>query len=279
MAVSGGNSTPSEAFSFVAGGSHQITAFLQAAAHATDKESVVEQSEELMDLPADQRFIEARDIFPPAFGLGDEISEIDEDDLPPWLREFFNRENPKQLFVQLLKLMRSEIRSVRKQLYVEVLNKPQGGEDYVVLSVLLSDYEDLLRLMIERQSEEVENSEALLSLYSLLVSHLILIDSGERKNVYPELIEDLSRTPTYFNRVHNGDSELDSTDLTHEEMKMGILIEGIAELYQEEDITVAKGAELAGIPRDTFEEQLMQRGIRPDYGPETVDELYDDVNL
>jgi predicted HTH domain antitoxin len=49
--------------------------------------------------------------------------------------------------------------------------------------------------------------------------------------------------------------------------------------YAESDMTIGRGAELAGMSQEQFVDLLEQNNMRPDYGPVSVDELYSGANL
>lgn len=49
--------------------------------------------------------------------------------------------------------------------------------------------------------------------------------------------------------------------------------------YKSRNITVARGAEIAGVPTDRFKEELEKRGVEVRYGPDSVEELYQGSEL
>ena len=56
-----------------------------------------------------------------------------------------------------------------------------------------------------------------------------------------------------------------------------IRIEWAIHEYQTEDISLSKAASLANVSFDRMKEILIQRGIQPRLGPETIDEIYSDL--
>lgn len=44
--------------------------------------------------------------------------------------------------------------------------------------------------------------------------------------------------------------------------------------YQNEDISLGKAAEIAGVSMETMKRFLMKNGIRPELGPETIEEAH-----
>ena len=57
-----------------------------------------------------------------------------------------------------------------------------------------------------------------------------------------------------------------------------IRIEWALYLYQNQDISLSKAAALANIPFYKMKEILIKRGIQPKLGPETIEEIYSDLN-
>jgi len=102
----------------------------------------------------------------------------------------------------------------------------------------------------------------------------MLIESGEKQHLYPELIEDISRYPNYIARVQRGEAAAALQDRPFEQVERSVLVAAAVKLYQDEPISVARGAELAGVSRDDFERALTERGMQPRYGPDSVDELH-----
>lgn len=282
MAVSGGNANSDEAFSLMAGNSTQLLEFLRAASDEADKEDVVERAKEIVGMDPEEKFTGSANLFSLIVGTDDDLSELTAEDLPSELNQLFGQDNARELIAQMLKLLAGEVQRIRKRLYQEILDGTQHPESYLILSLLLKEYEEIIYHMassVERDEVIEDDEEAVASIYSVIASHIILISTGERKRIYPELIRDIFQYPFYFPRAIGEEEKYDPENHSLREMEQGVLVEGTTTLYQEEAISVSRGAELLGIDRTSFEELLAERGIRPNYGPETADELYDDIEL
>lgn len=282
MAVSGGNANSDEAFSLMAGNSTQLLEFLRAASDEADKEDVVEKAEEIVGMNPEKKFTGSANLFSLLVGTDDDLSGLTAEDLLPELKQLFGQDNARELIAQMLKLLAGEVERIRKRLYQEILDGTQHPESYLILSLLLKEYEEIIHHMassIEKDEVIEDDEEAVASIYSVIASHIILISTGERKKIYSELIRDIFRYPFYFPRAIGEEEKYDSENHSLREMEQGVLVESTTTLYQEEAISVSRGAELLGIDRTSFEELLAERGIHPNYGPETADELYDDIEL
>lgn len=280
MAVSGGNASSDDAFSLVAG-NPQIVGFLGAIADETDKEKVIEEAENIINSPPEEKFTGSANLFSSVIDTDKKLSELNSEDLPPWVKGLFGQDNAQELVIQVLSLLSEEIQRLRKQLHEEILDRPRHPESYLVLSLLLDEYSELLDYLSDNiEREEMDGDvEAIGSIYSVIASHLLLISTGERENIYPELIKDVFRYRFYYPRALGKEEKFDPEELSLEEMDRAVLVESVVQFYQEETISVSRGAELLGTDRTTFEDLLVKRGIRPKYGPETAEELYDDVEL
>lgn len=282
MAVSGGNGGSDEVFSLVAGNSAQLLGFLKVASDETDKEDVITEAQEIIEMPPEEKFTGSANLFSSMIDVDDEISELTAEDLPPWMKQLFGQDNARELLAQMLKLLAGEVERIRERLYEEILGGTKHPESYLIVSLLFKEYEELLEYVASAvQDDEIveRNGEAVASIYSVLASHIIVISTKERKKIYPELVRDIFRYPFYFAPESSEDEQYDPEDYSIQEMEQGVLVESTTTLYQEESISVSRGAELLGVDRTSFEELLVERGIRPNYGPETAGELYDDIEL
>ena len=282
MAVSEGGSGSNEAFSLVAGNSAHIVSLLKTASDLADEKEVTGKAEEIIRLPPEEKFTEAVELFGTAFGLETDLAEAELEDLPPWLGSFIDEENIEEFLSQGLDIIIGEIRGIRNQVQESILNRSSGEQGYLILLELLLEIEELLEYIsnnVKSELDEVADKKALLSTYCVLVSHFLLISTRERQEVYPELIRDIYRYRFYFAHARGEDVSFDFEEKNLDEMKNRVLILAATDLYRLEEITVSRGAELVGLRRDAFERLLVKRGIRPEYGPGSVDELHDDVDL
>ena len=282
MAVSEGNPGSNEAFSLVAGNSAHIVSLLKTASDLADEKEVTENAEEIIRLPPEEKFTEAVEHLGTTFGVEKEFSKADLEDLPPWLRAVIDEENIEEFLSQGLNFIIGEIRGIRKQIQDGILNRTSEEQGYLVLLELLLEIEEILEYIsnnIENELDGVADKKTLLSTYCVLASHFLLISTRERREVYPELIRDLYRYRFYFAHARGEDVSFDFEEMNLDEMKNRVLTLAATDLYRLEEITVSRGAELVGLRRDVFERLLVKRGIRPDYGPDSVEELDDDVDL
>jgi predicted HTH domain antitoxin len=105
-----------------------------------------------------------------------------------------------------------------------------------------------------------------------------VVESGEADDYSNEILwRDTARLIYHVERAVDGESETiddpEAEDLTH--LKAEIRQLGAVIAYSRLDISVGRGAELAGVSRSAFRELLAQSGVAPRFGPSDADELFD----
>lgn len=127
-------------------------------------------------------------------------------------------------------------------------------EKYQLGSVFIATYARLYREIKRDQTGKQLSLDALAKdiLYGERVLTKILNPSAE----YPEI------------------EELPSDEVATIAIRRGAL-----RAYVQADISIGRGAELAGMTQDQFVEFLEQNDIRPNYGPSSVEELYSGPDL
>ncbi len=141
----------------------------------------------------------------------------------------------------------------------------------VLLGIYLEKAQEAF-LKIDERIESGESVDIPLSIFITLSGRLIQTSLYDEESLGSDLFRDVLRADFYLTE---SDSILiqDPEGLSEEEAKQRALIEGSVLLYKNEEISVSRGAELADVPLSVFEEELESRGIRPDYGPENLDEF------
>jgi len=285
MASSGFLPDSNDAFDFLAGRSNQVSQFLRLVAEEVDPEEVLERANEIIEKPPEEKYNQPGALFNMVFDVEGDLLDLDLSDLPANIRFFFEGFDKKEDFVNLLlNALVGVFRQKREEMQQQLLERPPGTQGYLILSVLMQNIEKIIRYIADRiyyeDNDEID-VELLASLYNVQASHLLLIIEGEKDRLYPELIKDVFRFPFYFEQaIADGrEFEYDPEDIPVEQMYQEILVWGAVDAYQELEITVSRGAELAELPREEFEQQLAARGIRPNYGPESGEGLNEEIEL
>lgn len=137
---------------------------------------------------------------------------------------------------------------------------------------------DLPALELDEQEKDQLGS-ILIATYARLYREIKRQQNGERP-----LLNVLAKDILYGERalvaVLHPDAEYpEIEDMTDGERATIAIRRGVLRAYVQSDISIGRGAELAGMTQEQFVEFLEENDIRPDYGPESVDELYSGPDL
>ncbi len=91
-----------------------------------------------------------------------------------------------------------------------------------------------------------------------------------------ELVRDVARTLWHVERAIGGEASFvdDPETATDEQLRERVREFGAAVAYNRLDISVGRGAELAGLSRPAFEALLEEYDVAPRFGPDSVADLY-----
>jgi predicted HTH domain antitoxin len=92
-----------------------------------------------------------------------------------------------------------------------------------------------------------------------------------------ELVRDVARTIWHVERAVDGEASFvdDPEAATDKQLRERVRGFGAVLAYSRLDISVGRGAELAGLSRPAFEARLEEYDVEPRFGPDSVAELYD----
>ena len=143
---------------------------------------------------------------------------------------------------------------------------------YLILGVYL-DKANQAFMEVDSHTGEPDVIEKVLSVFAALSSRMILIVLGEQSELTEEMVRDVPRADFYLQKAIGEEPAVDPEERPFEQIRREVFKEGAILAYQKADISVSRGAELANIPVKEFEEALAAAGVKPKYGPETVEEL------
>lgn len=175
----------------------------------------------------------------------------------------------------------SQLENSIDDLYEELV-ETRGGEPGVLLaSVFLEKLQRSAQAAAEVRYRDLdsERSRRALSTFVTMCSHFALVALGEREEFTEQLVRDVLWVDYYLAHDEGERAGIDPAELTFEEVESRLLLAGAISAYERLDITVSRGAELAGVPVAEFEKHLLERGIRPNYGPEDGEQLLEGPGL
>lgn len=281
MAVTGNGAEGSHPCgpSHIAGTHGNLVKLLEAIFETVGESNLVEISEEILELPREERFNQSIDRFKTLYGVPEDkdLAEIGSDDLPP-LIAYFLEHVPTTLAIDFLK---SQLENSIENLYEELVNTRGGETDVLISSVFLEKLYRSVEAMEEVRYGDLdsEQSRQVISTFITIYSHFVLVSLGEREEFTEQLLRDVLWVDYYLARPEGEHVDINPAELELEEVESRILLEGAISAYDRLAISVGRGAELAGRPVPEFEECLLERGIQPDYGPKKGEQLLDGPGL
>jgi predicted HTH domain antitoxin len=126
-----------------------------------------------------------------------------------------------------------------------------------------------------------ENRKQIVSTLLALMARIFNIADLEPNEVdVDDILRDLGYTVHYIEDATGTGPEFPDPDETEfEEVRDELYRLGAVIAYQNLEISVGRGAELAGLSRFEFEDLLAEHDLEPRYGPESADDLQDGVGL
>lgn len=221
---------------------------------------------EIREAPPEERFTDSVRIF--IEELQDEVDDFDSDE--------FDVQVLEDLAPILYDLFDPNIEETEEESLEVVLEDREGAELALIMSIFLEKLSDLLASWYERSVSNDEAAEDLPSIMLALNSRLVEFQEEDSKTLYEDLIEDVVYANYYLAEATDRPTPTHPSELSDRRMQKQVLTMGATKAYRELDISLSRGAELAGMSLDEFEAALSQQGIQPTQGPDADEELYDE---
>jgi hypothetical protein len=227
------------------------------------EEVISDVFEEILAIPPEERFQNAHRVFEQRMTekVGDKetIRALLPRITSEQMREFLNQ--------ALDRLIRETL---------EPLLTVRDGEAFVVLSAGYSAVRNGLSAQEDEQVDEGRIVSAMLAFLARLYDVGTREDSGSVDDSV--VIADTGRL-IYNIDAAMGEPSMPDPDMTDFDTVRREVVEfGAAVAYAHLDISIGRGAELAGVSRPEFEEILDRYGVKPRYGPSSVEELYESTD-
>lgn len=226
-----------------------------------DLEEILEAIDEILEMDPDERFtrsaVHLHDVFFEDESFDDTVSEIDTSPVSrPMYREFDHVWNLFQSAV-LKQLRRSR----------------KNEEGNLLLSIYLERAQEGF-LNADRRADAGEDVKRPLSTFIALSSRLLqlLFKEDVLEEEVEEMYRDVLRADYYLSQPSPLDIE-NPENLSLKNVKERVKLEAAVIAYREVELSVNRGAELAEVSRQTFEDALIKHDIQPRYGPESLDDI------
>lgn len=146
-------------------------------------------------------------------------------------------------------------------------------EDRLVLVALFQG----IRYGMQRieEDEELEAREQIVSSILALISRLHRDLDDSQDSISDDVTRDVAYGLHYITTGDEGPQFPYPDEVSFEESKQNVIELGAVVAYARLDISVSRGAELAGLPPQEFREVLDQYDVEPRFGPTSLGELSD----
>lgn len=248
----------------------------------TSKDLIGDIFTKVMELPPEDRFTNSyqlmKELIQEEFG--------DEESLKsnyPWLADegFLDRLN---------RLLQETVLETQRKVLQGIYFK-RDAKEHLIVAVLVEKFGRSLYLAINNSDElnEEEINKAISCslalggrLYDLVESVDSEIDEEvveENEKINNEVVMDIKRAEYYLSQISKEPSPESPEEREIGEIRREVIESGAVLAFELLDISVSRGAELADLSEDEFTDLLEQYGISSIYGPDSVEELYEDIDI
>ena len=226
-----------------------------------DLNEFFEAIEDIQSMDPGQRFTKSADRLHTVFSeeAGGEVGDLFDDyDSSPISREMY------EAFDNVWDLL--------QQAVLKDLRRSRDNEDARLLLALYLEKAQEAFVEFDRSIEHDENIKRPLSIFIALSSRLIEIVFSDDGTADEEMLRDVAQADYYLSDSPSMLTQYPE-EISDEEIRKMVRLEGAVLAYDQIDISVSRGAELADVPQSRFKEALERYGITPKYGPDSIDDL------
>lgn len=247
-----------------------VLSLVESVTEVLDLPSVVETAETVVDRPADERFRMSPEEIGETYGVGRE----DERPLLKRLAWVTGSLGRRTLLEKLLGVVERLLTEMREGALEGILNSREQERDALILALYVQktiDVQDELRRRLARSDDAAD----LFACWHALISRVVLVGEGEQNRVTDEMLVDLAFADARLAEARGEDSVTPPLERPVDGIREDAVREAAVLAYDRLDITVSRGAELAGVGVEAFEDLLASHGVRPRYGPDDPSELFE----
>jgi len=285
MSVTGGGPDDQPAdnpFSYIAGNYGEIVEFLEGLSEQLDLPGLVDVSKDILKMPPEERFTRSFSKFATIYGIDEdkELEEVDDGDFEEKFLSVLDNV-PENFFGRFIRFTKGLVEDSIDTLANRLVSERGNERHTLILAVFLEKYYSVLKIFEEMHYQDrYEDSLAELnSIFATLNSHLVLIVIGKKEQIDEDLLRDILRADYYMSKLDHEELSYNPNKISLEEVERRVVKQGSLSAYDRLDITVSRGAELAGLPTSEFEQLLIDNGICVNYGPSDREELIEGSGL
>ena len=239
--------------------------------------SLTEISQDVLDLPPEKRFTESVEEFAKIYGIEDADSP-DKENVPEEIR---NISDGNQAIRQMANLFGDIANALQDRTLSIIAEKRGSPNPYLYALVLLDQLEDAMSELERRRLQEIDDGRGKMATSRLvtLQSYLVKIFEGGINKFDESHIRDILRARYYGEKLRGRQPDWDPEELNEDQVRSIVRAQGAMMVYQEREISLSRGAELAGISVSGFRSYLEDRDVDIRYDVNSVEEFENDPSL
>lgn len=180
---------------------------------------------------------------------------------------------------QLYSFLDTEIKDAQHETLESVLQYREP-RDHLIVAMHQQVFRDALEAMRERDRLTPQDRQIVNSCYIALLCRFATFSEYDTdllsRSRIDDLVYDIAYSDYYLRSVEDDTSSPHPSDRTLGDLKKETILDGAVLAYHHLSLSVNRGAELADSSIEEFAKELSNRGTRPGYGPESVEELLSD---
>lgn len=228
------------------------------------QEFVSEMADAVLSHPPEERFTTSTEIIREHVRVEFGSPEALEAKLPD-----FNRSRLLDFLEQIVEKLRDD--TVKGVFY------EREAEEYLILA---GAHQCILNGIWEmKDSDRDADEERLLAIVTALWMRLYKLIQSDQTSVDRETICDIGWTQYYLANATGDVRKKDPREREYNEIYTDAVELGAVVAYTHLNISISRGAELADMSRKSFKKLLSDYDVQPRYGPQSLDELYEDDSL
>lgn len=249
----------------------QALELIDAMAESFGEAPLTEVTQNILDLPPEKRFSESAAEFGAIFGVENPESASKED-LPEEIQELAGN---NQAARQLMILFESFAESLQDELISKITEERAPHDPYLYLVVFLDVFVESVTEVERYRLQEIEDEskDIVVSRTITLLSYFVQILSGNLDEFDEGFLRDIIRARYYGRRIADNVPEMDIEEIGDEEVEKRVRLYGGVMAYQKQNISLSRGAELAGLSEEGFKSALEHHDISIRYDANSVEEF------
>jgi len=250
-----------------------VLSLLENAARVFDLPSFVEAAEAVVSRPDEERFRMSPEEIGEIHGVGDG----DERHVVKRVAWLLGDIGKGKLVSKLLAVLEGPLTEMRDEALEQVLVNPEQDREATILALYLDRLLDVQEALSQRVRFS-DDADELFACWHVLMCRVVLVGEGEQTRVTDDMFVDIAFAAYRLAESSGREPGAYPSRRPIDSLRAEVRREAAVLAYEELDVSVSRGAELAGTRVSEFEAVLADHGVRPGYGPDDPSELFEDTD-